>query len=179
MVGQALGYIGNNYARNKQYAKAVEVSSEALRLLKKFAEAGAIAECLVDMGTILKAWGKKGQAVQFFLEALQTYEEIAGLDAIEVAACRYNIGLLHKQLGESESALRHFGESLRVYRLNEGESSLNVANSLFQIGRIYDSFGKKDKSKEIFGKCIEIRESILGDDHIDVLAARRCFHASR
>ena len=102
-----------------------------------------------------------------------------GLDAIEVAACRYNIGLLHKQLGESESALRHFGESLRVYRLNEGESSLNVANSLFQIGRIYDSFGKKDKSKEIFEKCIEIRESILGDDHIDVLAARRCFHASR
>jgi len=179
MVGRALGYIGNNYARNKQYAKAVELSSEALRLLKKFAEAGAIVECLVDMGTILKAWGKKEQAVQVFLEALQTYEEIAGLDAIEVAACRYNIGLLHKQLGESESALRHFGESLRVYRLNEGESSLNVANSLFQIGRIYDSFGKKDKSKEIFGKCIEIRESILGDDHIDVLAARRCFHASR
>ena len=179
MVGRALGYISKNYARKKQYAKAVELSSEALRLLKQFAEAQVIAESLVELGTILKAWGKTEQSVQFFLEALRTYEEVLGNDAVQVAACRYNIGLLHKELGESESALRYFGESLRVYRINEGETSLNVANNLYHIGRIYSAFGDKEKSHMIFVECLKIREELLGDDHLDVLAARRCVNNKR
>lgn len=116
----------------------------------------------------------------FFIEAFRTYEEILGPNSVEVASSRYNIGHLQKQIGESKSALIYFTESLRVYRLNEGERSLNVANNLFQIGCIYNDLGERKKSKEIFGKCLDIRANILGDDHLEVLAAaRRCFNPKR
>jgi tetratricopeptide (TPR) repeat protein len=173
VVGMALGYVAKNYARKKQYAKAVELSTEALRVQKQFANAGDIAESLVDLGNILKAWGKTDQALQFFEEALRTYKEAVGLDAIEVAVCRYNIGILKKALGETDAALRNFGEALRIHRIKEEDKSLYVANNLFQIGQIYDSLGKKEKSLKCFEECLKIREEILGEDHLDVLAAQR------
>lgn len=173
IIGIALGHVAKNYARKKQYAKAVELSTESLRLQKQFSEAADIAESLVDLGNILKSWGKADQAVQFYDEALRTYEEAVGLDAIAVAVCRHNIGILKKTLGESEVALRYFGEALRIHRLNEGDNSLDVANNLFQIGQIYDSFGKKEKSLKCFEECCKIRKDILGVEHLDVLAAER------
>jgi len=179
MVGLALGCIGKYYARTKQFAKAVEVSFEAVKLLKKFSEAVVTAEAIVDVGTILKGWGRTKYAMHFFIEAFQTYEEILGPNSVEVASSRYNIGHLQKQIGESKSALIYFTESLRVYHLIEGERSLNIANNLFQIGCIYNDLGEKGKSQEIFGKCLGIRASILGDEHLEVLAARRCFNAKR
>lgn len=172
MVGKALGLIGKNYARKKQYAKAVELSTESLRLQKQFAQAEDIAGSLLELGNILKAWGKADQASQFFEEALRTYEEALGTEAVEVAACRHNIGILKKQLGESEIALRSFGESLRVYRMKEGDKSLHVANNLFQIGLIYEIQGES-KSHHCFEECLKIREEILGEEHFDVMAAQR------
>ena len=172
-VGMALGYVAKNYARKKQFAKAVELSTESLRLQRQFANAGDIAESLVDLGNILKAWGKTDQALQFFEEALRTYKEAFGIDSVEVAICRYNIGILKKALGEAEAALRYFGGALRIHRRTDGDKSLNVANNLFQIGQIYDSFGEKEKSLKCFEECSKIREEILGKDHLDVLAAQR------
>ena len=66
MVGLALGCIGKYYARTKQFAKAVEVSFEAVKLLKKFSEAVVTAEAIVDVGTILKGWGRTKYAMHFF-----------------------------------------------------------------------------------------------------------------
>ena len=173
LVGQSLGYIGKNYARKKQYAKAFEMCAESLRLQKQFAQANDIAASLVELGNILKAWGKPDQAIQFFMEALHTYEEAVGIDSLEVAACRHNIGILNRQLGETEEALECLGEALRIYRTKEGDTSINVADNLFQIGQIYDSFGNKERSHKCFEECLKIKEEILGDDHIDVLAAKR------
>lgn len=110
MIGQALGHIGGHYARKKQYAKAVELSTESLRLQKQFSDAEHIAKSLIQLGEILKSWGKFDQAMQFFQEALRTYEEAFGLDALEVANCRHNIGILHELKGESETALESFGQ---------------------------------------------------------------------
>jgi len=121
----------------------------------------------------LKAWGKTVQSIQFFEEALRTYEEAFGSDAVEVANCRQNIGVLYNQLGNSDMALSYFGEALQGYRIKEGDESLNVANSLFQIGRIYDSYGKKEKSLKCFEESLKIRKGMLCDDHLDVLAAQR------
>ena len=173
MVGQALGYIAKNYARKKQYAKAVELSSESLKLQKQFAEAGSIAQSLEDLGSILRDWGRKEQAIQFFEEAARTYEEAVGIDAVEVATCKQNLGILNKQLGETEAAIRYFGEALQVHRTKEGDKSLNVASSLFEIGQLYDSFGKREKALKCFEECLNIRVEILGDDHLDVMAAER------
>merc|ERR1712029_430700 len=173
MIGQALGFIGKNYALNKQYAKAVELSTESLRLQRQYAAAGNIAESLIELGVILKAWDKADQAMQFFEEALRTYQEAYGEDAVEVATCRHHVGVINKQLGETEVALRHFGKALRVHRMIEGDRSLPVADNLFQIGQIYDTFENKEKSLKCFQECLKIRKDILGDDHLDVLAAQR------
>lgn len=173
MVAEALGFIGKNYARKKQYSKAVEICTESLRLQKQFAQAEDIARSLVELGNILKTWGKIDQAMQFQKEALRTYEEATGIDTVEVALCEHEIGLLNKQLGETEKALRCFGEALRVHRVHEGDKSLNVANNLFEIGQIYDTFGRKEKSLKCFEECLKIREEMLGDDHLDVMAAQR------
>jgi tetratricopeptide (TPR) repeat protein len=173
MIGQALGHIGRNYARKKQYARAIELCTESLRLQKQFSEARHIAESLLELGNILKAWGKADQAMQFFEEALRTFEEAYGTNAVEAANCRFNLGTLNEQLGNSQTALRYFGEALRVYRTEEGDNSLNVASSLFQIGQIYDSYGKKDKALKCFEESLSIRHENLGDDHLDVLAAQR------
>jgi tetratricopeptide (TPR) repeat protein len=173
MVAVSLGFIGKNYMRKKQYAKAVEVSTESLRLKKQHARAEDVAESLVDLGNILKAWGKSDQAIQFFDEALRTYTEALGFDSVEVASCKHSIGLLKKSVGDTDAALRCFGESLQVYRRKEGDKSLNVADNLFQIGQIYESFGNKDKSMMCFEECLKVRKEILGDDHLEVLAAQR------
>lgn len=173
MIAVSLGYIGKNYMRKQQYAKAVEVSTESLRLKKQHARAEDIAESLVDLGNILDAWGKPDQAIQFFDEALRTYIEALGLDSAEVASCKHSIALVKKSLGETEEALRYFGEALRIHRLKEGDKSLNVADILFQIGQIYISFGDKNKAVKCFEECLRVRKEILGEDHLDVLAAQR------
>ncbi len=139
---------------------------------KQHARAEDIAESLVDLGNILDAWGKSDQAIQFFDEALRTYIEALGLDSVEVASCKHSIALVKKSLGETEEALRYFGEALRIHRLKEGDKSLNVADILFQVGQIY-MVGDKDKAVKCFEECLRVRKEILGEDHLDVLAAQR------
>lgn len=173
MVGVALTNIGKNYARKKQYTKAVEVITESLRIQKRYAEAGDIAETLVELGNTLKAWGKADQALKFYEEALKTYEEAAGVDSVEVAGCKHSIGILKKEMGKPESALRYFGEALRVHRMEDGDQNLNVADALFEIGQILDSFGDYDKSLQCYEECHQIRQEALGDEHMAVLAAER------
>lgn len=173
MVGRALGCIGRHYAHKKKFAKAVELCTESLRLLKQFSQASDIAESLLELGNILKSWGKTDQALQFYEESLRTYEEATGIDSIEAAICRYNIGLIKKQLGESETALQYFGAALRTHREKDGDKSLGVADNLFQIGQIFDSFGSNDKAQRCFDECLKIREEVLGEDHLDTLAAQR------
>lgn len=173
MVAVSLGYIGKDYMRTKQYKKAVEVSTESLRLKKQHARAEDIALSLVDLGNILKAWGKPNQAIKFLIEAMRIFSEALGLDSVEVALCEHEIGLIKKSLGEIEESLRCFGKALQIYRLKEGDRSLNVADCLFQIGQIYVSIGNNDKPIKCFEECLRIRKQILGDDHLDVLAAQR------
>ena len=173
IVGQSLGHIGRNYARKKQYSKAVELCTEELQYRKKFAQAEDIAQSIVELGNILKAWGKTEQSLQFFEEALRTYQEARGIDCVEVANCKHSIGILNKQLGKTEKALKCFGEALRIHRVEEGDKSLSVADNLFQIGQIFDSFGKKEQSLKCFEECLSIRKETLGEDHLDVLAAQR------
>lgn len=174
LISQALSSLGQNYARKKMYAKAIEMSTEALRIQKQHEdEFVSIADTLSTIGNILDEWGKVEQALQFYEEALRLYENAVGLDSVEVANCQYNVALIEKKLGESEAALLNFGQALRTHRTKEGDKSLGVSNDLYQIGEIYDSFGDKEKALQCFQECLKIRKENFSDDHLDVLAARR------
>jgi tetratricopeptide (TPR) repeat protein len=76
-------------------------------------------------------------------------------------------------MGEPEAALMSFGKALRIHRAKEGDKSLHVAKDLFQIGQIYDSYGETSKAFQCFQECLKIRQDILSDDDLDMLAARR------
>ena len=175
-VSQALSFVGRNYARRKQFGKAVELCTESLKMQKELigeVELVDIAHSLVNIGDIMNQWDKPEQAVQFYEEALNSFEEAVGFDSLDVAACKYNIGVVKKRVGESEKALKCFGEALKIHRTKEGDKSLNVATDLFQIAQIYDSYGNRKKALACFEECVRIRNDALDEDHLDVLAARR------
>lgn len=175
-ISQALRSVGKNYARKKQFAKAVELCTESLKMQKELSgevELVEIAHSLLNIGDIMNQWDKPEQALQFYEEALNSYEEVVGFDSLDVALCKYNIGVVNKGMGESEKALKCFGEALKIHRMKEGDKSLNVATDLFQIAQIYDSYGNKRKALACFEECARIRENALDEDHLDVLAARR------
>jgi len=175
-ISQALGFVGRNHARKKQYGKAVELCTESLKMQKELigeVELVDIAHSLLNIGDIMHQWDKPEQALQFYDEALHSYEEVVGFDSLDVALCKYNIGVVNKCLGESERALKCFGEALKIHRTTEGDKSLNVATDLFQIAQIYDSYGNKKKALACFEECVRIRADVLDEDHLDVLAARR------
>jgi tetratricopeptide (TPR) repeat protein len=175
-ISQALSFVGRNYARRKQFGKAVELCTESLKMQKELigeVELVDIAHSLLNIGDIMNQWDKPEQALQFYEEALNSYEEVVGFDSLDVAMCKYNIGVVKKGAGESEKALKCFGEALKIHRTKEGDKSLNVATDLFQIAQIYDSYGNLKKALACFEECVRIRNDVLDEDHLDVLAARR------
>ena len=175
-ISQALSFVGRNYARRKQFGKAIELCTESLKMQKELigeVELVDIAHSLINIGDIMNQWDKPEQAVQFYEEALNSFEEAVGFDSLDVALCKYNIGVVKKSIGESEKALKCFGEALKIHRSKEGDKSLNVATDLFQIAQIYDSYGNKKKALACFEECARIRSDALDEDHLDVLAARR------
>ena len=181
-ISQALSFVGRNYARRKQFGKAIELCTESLQMQRDLigeVELLDIANALLNIGDIMNQWGKQEQALKFFEESLNSYEEVDGFDSLDAARCKYNIGTVQKVLGETEKALKRFGEALKIHRKKEGDKSLNVANDLFQIAQIYDSYGNRKKALACFEECVRIRDDLLDEDHIDVLAARRCVSTLR
>jgi len=179
-VSLVLNNLGINHARRKNYAKAIELCTEGLRIRRlQGSSETEIADSLFNIGHILDEWGKDEQAMKFYTEALQLYRKSLGDEDIEVANCLQYLAAIYTRNESLDKAIPCYTEALRLYRLKHGNENLDVASTLYQLGRVHGKRAEYDKALKCFTECLQIRRDQLGDDDLDVIAARRFADAIR
>ena len=98
-VALAKNNMGINFARRKDYTKAIEFCIEALRIRKFHAEEGNQSRCDVadttfNLASIYDEAENYDKALKLYGEALASYRESLGDDDIEVANCLKFIGVI-------------------------------------------------------------------------------------
>ena len=136
--------------------------------LKKYLN--ALAEALNNIGYILDNKGEIQEALEYYFQSLEIFEELGKLpdEAVAesgkkgVAACLNNIGAIYEDQGDIEKALEHYFKSLKI-REQLGWK-LGVAICYNNIGMTYRSQGDLEMALEYVLMSFKIKEE-MGDNH--------------
>jgi two-component system NarL family sensor kinase len=146
---KSLKYIGNSYAFETKYPKAIQYYKEALELAEEIDYYYEIANLHNNLGTIYNEFGNYNSAFSHFILALDNYD-LAGNQEKRPGTLN-NIGLTYLNLSNEDKALKYFEEALET----SPKDSILIATLLNNITISY--FGKKENEKAL--KYLE--ESIL------------------
>ncbi len=137
------------------YANAMTMNLEALRIFEAEELDEGIASTYINIGLIQWQTGNTDDALQYFLDALP-------LKASQriTATANANLGLMYTEKAEYEKALRYTRISLELCR--QMNDSLGVSRSLNNIGWIYELQLDFDKALREYRRSLAIREN-LGD----------------
>ena len=178
----AQGALAAVYAEMKLY-KEEDVSTWArARALVPHAEAlsawarkGGVADA-VDLGRLMHiagmvwstAFGKYGQALEAYAQALRIKRAALGDDHLGVASTRNNMGNVYDSQGRYAEALEAYEESLRIKRAALGDDHPDVASTHNNMGNVYQSQGRYAEALEAYEEALRIYRAKLGDDHPEV-----------
>lgn len=156
-IGRAWAFRNRGVAHyiKGNYADAMTLNIEALRIFKAEEFDEGIASTYINIGLIQWQTGNLDDALQYFLDALP----LARSQRI-TATANANLGLVYTNRAEYDEALRYTRISLDHYR--EMQDSLGISRSLNNIGWIYELQLEFDKALREYRHSLAIREK-LGD----------------
>ena len=153
---QVLEKIGNSYAINANYLKAIESYLEAKKIFIKLADKDNEGEMLNLIGAqyyYLKNWDK---SIEYFLEAFKIVKELG--DVEKQARYLNNIGLIYDRRGDYEKALEYQTRSLIINQ--EYKDSLGVSGNFNNIANIYSNTEEHKKAIEFYKKSLDLKRKL-------------------
>lgn len=133
--------LGNEYAKAKQYNKAIKCYAKALKLNS------ACADACNNMGIVLNKLGKRDQALKY-------YEKVQKLNP-DYKEVYNNLGNLYKQKGQYEKALESYEKALEADPLNS---------------RIYTNTADLYISTGMYNRAIDACQKALKLDKLNINA---------
>jgi tetratricopeptide (TPR) repeat protein/tRNA A-37 threonylcarbamoyl transferase component Bud32 len=88
-----------------------------------------------------------------------------------LATIRTTIGEAYQSLGLYSLARSQFAAALQMRKATLGEMHLDVAHSMLRLSAMLGKEEEFDEAHRLADRAIEIRQALLGDDHIAVIEA--------
>ena len=155
-----------------EYDEGMHAYSQPIHIEDDYMDDTQIAATIAyNLGQGLVRQGAYEEALGWFRTA---DKEIRGTrhaytNAVHTVAIQHNLGHCTYRLGRYESSMEHYQAALLAgCALSLGEIELAATFNCIAVLHFHNSSDDTDKAVNLFEKCLEIRQRVLGPNHIDV-----------
>ncbi|GFN83092.1 tetratricopeptide repeat protein [Plakobranchus ocellatus] len=152
--------LGVLYLKQKKYKEAEPLFVESIEHHNDLGNNKSVGDAKVNIGIIKLDTGQPDVALEFFTDALQTFEEIFfGHLPILVGNLLTNIALCHRRMGDAEKAEAMYLRSMKIKAHAVGWTHEAIAFCYMNLGAL-EFYSRKNyaKAEEYNRKAIEIWE---------------------
>lgn len=135
---------------------SVKTLHESPVLAQTQAERKVKAEQLLEQGSQQLEKSQFREALQFFQQALEIYQEIG--DRSGEADSQIVLGVVYQSLGQYEQAIEFYQQSLTIRR--ELNHHTGEADSLNSLGYVYELLGEYQKAIDFYQQALAISQEI-------------------
>jgi CHAT domain-containing protein/Flp pilus assembly protein TadD len=109
--------------------------------------------------------GNYAEAIEYFLELKNIFEEAQGKENLNYASLVNNLGLAYDKMGDYANAERYYLETIAVRGKVLGREHPDYAASLGALGMLYYNMGNYGSAERYFLETLAVRERVLGREH--------------
>lgn len=166
-VANTLSSIGYIKHQNGDYAGAMEVNQECLRLRRE-AKGDVdedVAATLTHIALVLLKMDSHDMALEVLTEAYRIRTTLSKIENRDIAFTLYNIALIYHHQGAHERALQFYLETARVEKAALGQAHRDLSITYYNIGQIYYQRGDMELAILNFKEALKIERECFGPDH--------------
>lgn len=169
-VATAMSNLGIAHRRDGNGAKAKELQSSALTLLKAEPDKNVVAISVVrsHLATTLKGLGERDAAQAELEKALAIQQRLLGPNNQNTTQTLDSLGALAYAAGDYSTAKKHWVLALQGRQLTLGPAHRLVADSLANLGLVQSAMGAIDGAINSYKRVVEIRSEVLDATHPDL-----------
>eukprot|EP00055_Hartaetosiga_balthica_P015396 m.90722 g.90722 ORF g.90722 m.90722 type:complete len:960 (+) comp8854_c2_seq2:252-3131(+) len=163
--------IGEVHRVRKELKEAISCYKVGMKLYKRKGyakDSDTVAVPLGNMAIALSDLGQYDQALECYLQQLQTYTTLYGERSPSLCIAMNNIADTYQHLGDFETSLQYYNKCLEAYSTNYGDQHHTVGSVLYNIGIVYESKGEYQKATEYCNQALPIYLATYGDMHASV-----------
>src|SRR5262249_17452935 len=155
-LARALGFQGNRFMDQANYAQALSIYHLAQGIAEQFGDRQTIANIQNNTGMVHNYQGDYTQALEYFQKSLAITEGL-GAKAL-ITSTLNNIGLVHYSLGNYAKAMEYFQKSLALSEALADKKGIAV--TLNNIGRVYRVQGNYAQALGYYQKSLALSEAL-------------------
>jgi CHAT domain-containing protein len=149
-------------------AEALEISDKSLKKYPKQFEKQSLQKVLMlaQKGDISATQGENQQAIEWYQEALNIWQEETDEPSLETAEIYEKMGLIYQNSLKKQSlAGFYFEQALGIYRTLLTNKNLKTANLFERLGLLYYQLGLYDKALHRFDQSLQSYIMLYGENH--------------
>lgn len=131
-----------------------------------------VAASIYNLGQVLFAQGRYGEAKARFEEALALNRERSGNATPKVANCLDHLSVLAMQEGKLVEAEAMAREALAIRRSQFGNEHWDVASSLLGMARVFKAKGQWPEAANASREALILNRRFFGEAHFEVAVSR-------
>lgn len=120
------------------------------------------------LATLLDFDGREADAIGYYEQAIDDYENMIPPDEDVAAQLRNNLAMIYKGLGKFALSEQHYLRGLEILEDKHGHESEFTATLFNNLGSLYYSAGFPEQGREVLAEALDIRSRLLGPEHPDV-----------
>ena len=172
-LGPTINSLGLVYRAENKLAEAEKAFRRSAAFIEKTntPESIDVANCNLNVGSVLVAEGKYNLAEPFLGKAFRIYRKQLGDKSPKTATVMAQMGEMYRNLhdnGQAESLLK---KALDVQEAARGIDDPDVATTLNSLAELYASENLNEKAEPLFKLVMSIRESTAGMDSSEFASA--------
>lgn len=154
--GETFNTLGNMYADQGEYAKALDCYFNSLRLREECGDKKGVAASYNNIGLIHYSKDEFDKALGFYFKALKNYEAISYTKGMGMLY--NNIGVIYKRKNNYEKALEFYYKSLKIRE--ELGNKKGIGDSYHNIAVIYSDKGDYPNALDFYIRSLGVDQQL-------------------
>ena len=161
--------IAYSYSRLGEYAKAIEIGTQSLNILKQVLGESQpdYATSLTNLASYYSNLGNYSKAVELGTQALNIFKQLFGESHHYYVASLSELASYYSGLGNYSKAVEFGTQALNIAKQLFSESHPYYATSLSDLAVYYSHLGNYSKAVELGTQALNIFKQALGSTHPD------------
>lgn len=167
VTGMRLSNLGQLYAAQGEYAKALPLLERALNITERASgpDHADTGKRLNNLGLLHRKMGQYAKALPLFQRALAIAEKGDGPEDATLSARLNNLALLYSDMGRYSMALPLSQRALAIDEKVNGPDHPNTATRLNNLGLLHRRMGRYGMALPLYQRALAIDEKVNGPDH--------------
>lgn len=165
-----LGFVCEKLGEHEKALKYLELALTNKKQLQKLNI--GVGKILINLGLVYQGMEKYEKSLEYFNEALVTFQSIYGKISPNISRIKNMIGGVYLLKKEYVESLKYLEEAWAFIKEIAGEKNLVISDVFFNLGKCYWNTRNFEKAEFFLKQSKNIRKKNLGSQHIEVAEVR-------